>query len=142
MVTIRQLAAIAGVSHMAVWRALRQQPGVGSEVRARILALADAHHYHANRLAEGLLTGDTRTIGLIVESVTWHFYSRLCDGIMNAAFRDRAHIIILSLLSEQLVWRELPLLISQLIEQRVDGIIHCRRSKPRSGEIRAGDVEP
>ena len=88
-----------------------------------MLALADAHHYHANRLAEGLLSGNTRTVGLIIENVAWPFYSRLCNGVMNAAFRNQTHIITLSLQGDKHEWRPLPLLISQLIEQRVDGII-------------------
>ena len=123
MVSIRKLAELAGVSPAAAWRALQNKPGVNPEVRARILALADAHHYHANRLAEGLLSGHTRIIGLIVECVAWHFYSRLCEGVTNAAFQDQVHVITLSMTGKQPALRQLPLLISQLIEQRVDGII-------------------
>ncbi len=123
MVTIRELAEIAGVSHMAVWRTLQQQPGVSPELRARILELADVHHYHTNRLVEGLHSGRTRTIGVIVEHVTWLFYARLCNGVMNAASRDQAHVITLNLKRDDGEWHELPLLISQLIEQRVDGML-------------------
>ena len=129
MVTIRKLAALAGVSHMAVWRTLQQQPGVNPQVRARILALAEAHHYRPNRLVEGLLTGKTRTIGLIVEHLTWCFYSRLCDGVLNAALHDRAHVIILNAITRH-GEGQLSLLIDQLIEQRVDGIIIFSGSMP------------
>ena len=124
MVTIRKLAELAGVSHMTVWNVLHDKPGVSPDMRARIQALADMHHYRPNRLAEGLLSGNTRTIGLIIESVAWHFYSRLCDGIMNAAFQHQAYVIALNLYTgKQSIWRQLPLLVAQLIEQRVDGII-------------------
>ena len=123
MVTIRKLAELAGVSHMAAWRALQNKPGVKPEVRARILALAEAQHYHPNRLAEGLFSGKTRTIGLIIEHVTWYFYSRLCDGVMSAALRDQVHVIILNAATGQGSPSPLPSLINHLIEQRVDGIL-------------------
>ena len=55
MVSIRKLAQLAGVSHMTVWSALHDKPGVSPEVRARILALAEEYHYHPNRLVEGLI---------------------------------------------------------------------------------------
>lgn len=100
MVTIRKLAEIAGVSHMTVWLALHGKPGIRPEVRARVLALAEAQHYHPNRLAEGLLSGHTRTIGLIVEHVAWHFPSRICHGVLNAAFQDEVHVITLGMLDK------------------------------------------
>ena len=121
MVTIRKLAELAGVSHMTVWLALHEKPGIRPEVRARVLALADEYHYHPNRLAAGMFSGHTRTIGLIVEHVTW--YSRLCDGVMSAAFRDQAHVIILNAGQGQGDGGHLPPLIDHLIDQRVDGII-------------------
>ena len=96
MVTIRKLAELAGVSHMTVWLALHEKPGISPEVRARVLALAEAHYYHPNRPAEGMHSGRTRTIGLIVEHLTWYFYSRLCVGVMNAAFHDQVHVMILN----------------------------------------------
>ncbi len=123
MVTIRKLAALAGVSHVSVWLALHNRPGLSPQVRARILALADEYHYHPNRLAEGWLSGKTRTVGLIIEHVTWYFYAQLCDGVMSAAMRDEAHVIILNAMTGRGDASQLPPLIAHLIDQRVDGII-------------------
>ena len=70
------------------------------------------------------MTGKTHTVGLIVENLTWEFMSRICNGVMHAAFRDRVNVITLNFFAEQQRdRRQLPLLIDQLIEQRVDGII-------------------
>ncbi len=123
MVSIRKLAELAGVSHVTVWRALRGKPGVNPQVLERILALAAAHHYHPNRLAEGFFSGKTRTIGLVVENLPSYFYSRMCNGVMEAAFADRVHVITLNMYGINGEPRQLSLLISLLIEQRVDGII-------------------
>ena len=115
-----KIGPVAGVSNTAVWRALHQQPKVSPEVRARIIALANEHHYHPNRLAEGFMTGKTHTVGLIVEHLSWQFDARLCDGVMHAAADDRAHVMIVNVTPGAL---PLSSLISQLIEQRVEGII-------------------
>ena len=131
MVSIRKLAQLAQVSHVTVWNVLHEKPGVHPQLRTRILALADEYHYYPNRLAEGLLSGHTRTIGLIIEHVTWHFYSRLCNGVMHAASRDQAHVITLNSTGEgDANTRDLSSLISQLIEQRVDGIILATGNVP------------
>jgi len=122
MVSIRKLAELAGASHTAVWFALQNKPGVSPEMRARILALAEEYHYRPNRLVEGLITGNTRTIGHITEHSTWYFYSRLCAGIISAAYYDRVHAITINAAIEQ-PRPPVSQFIEQLIEQRVDGII-------------------
>lgn len=43
--TIRELAEIAGVSHMTVSRVFRNHPSVRAETRERILALAKEHDF-------------------------------------------------------------------------------------------------
>jgi len=120
MVSIRKLAELSGVAQVTVWRALHGAPNVRPEVRARVLALAEAHHYRPNRLVEGLITGQTRTIGYIALHLRFHFHARVCDGIINAAHQDQVHVITLN----NLAFDQLPLLVDQLIEQRVDGVIY------------------
>ena len=125
MVTIRRLAELAGVSNMTVWCALHGKPGVSAQVRARILALAETHHYHANRLVEGLISGTTRTIGYVSLGLKVAFYARVCEGAIEAASHDQVHVITFHLQGKGLSELQplLPQLIAQLIEQRVDGII-------------------
>ena len=125
MVTIRKLAQLAGVSHVTVWCALHNQPGVSAEARARILALAEEQHYHPNRLVEGYLSGRTHLIGYISHHFSSSFPARLCEGLIHAASRDRAHILSLNMALGQPLQPQLSPLISQLIEQRVEGIIIC-----------------
>ena len=138
MVSIRKLAQLAGVSNTAVWRALHQQPKVSPEVRARIIALANEHHYHPNRLAEGFMTGKTHTVGLIVEHLSWQFDARLCDGVMHAAADDRAHVMIVNVTPGALPLSSLD----QPVDRAACRRHHHRRWPPRHfGEIGTGDVE-
>ena len=126
MVSIRKLAELAGVSHIAVWYALHNKPGVNPEARARILALAEELHYHPNRLVGGLISGQSRTIGYITEDSRWYFCAQVGAGIIHAAYRDQVNVITLNSapVNSELAERiPLAALVSQLIEQRVDGII-------------------
>jgi len=123
MISLRKLAELAGVSHLSVWRALHNRPGINPQVRAQILALAEQHHYHVNRLAEGLFTGNTRTIGHITPTLKWGFHARVAEGVAQAAVRAQDHCIIMPLYNDNSHRHTIATAISQLIEQRVDGIV-------------------
>lgn len=135
MVSIRKIAGLAGVSHVAVWRAMRGKPGVNPALRERILALAAAHHCRSPRQTEESVPGKTRTIGLIIENVASHFYSRVCHGVMDAAFQDQVYVMTLNMVGVNGEPRQLPLLVAQLIEQRVTGIVIATGKVPVSAKV-------
>lgn len=62
---IRELAEMAGTSHMTVSRALNGSPRIAVETRERILQLARDHGYRINAGAKGLATGILETIGML-----------------------------------------------------------------------------
>lgn len=71
--TIRELAAIAGVSRTSISRALNNAPGVSEETRDRVLMLAKKHGYNANPMVTALMSDvrrrrmhENRTIMAIV----------------------------------------------------------------------------
>lgn len=53
---MRQLAALAGVSHVTVSRALRGEPSIPESTRERIRALAEKHGYRTNPLVAALMS--------------------------------------------------------------------------------------
>jgi len=133
MVSVRKLAALAGVSPMTVSRALRDEPGVGQALRARILALAEEYHYHQNRLTHGMMSGATRTLGCILPSMQLSFYSRLLSGILHAAYRAEYHVIVLVTSSDP---ERTRLALHSLIEHRVEGVlIHSEHPSLLSAEL-------
>lgn len=93
MITIRQLAKLAGVSPAAVSMALHDHPRIGAETRRRIQALAATHGYH--RTVHGLAPGLARrgTLGCIVPDVSAPFFSQALAGIIAAAFTAGYQII-------------------------------------------------
>ncbi|HOF88192.1 MAG TPA: LacI family DNA-binding transcriptional regulator [Armatimonadota bacterium] len=120
MPTIRQLAALAGVSHSTVSRALRDDPQIGEATRRRIQALAREYHYQPNRLAQGALSGASRLLGFISGDLSLPFGARLLRGIYDAAYGAGYQVLVTE------TWREMPRLLQAvhtLLAQRVQGML-------------------
>ncbi|MDT0158108.1 LacI family DNA-binding transcriptional regulator [Microbacterium sp. ARD32] len=65
---IRQVASIAGVSHMTVSRVLNDHPNIKPETRRRVLEAIEELDYRPNLVARALATQRSQRIGVIVES--------------------------------------------------------------------------
>jgi LacI family transcriptional regulator len=94
--TYRQIAAEAGVSAMAVHYAIRNQPGVSSDTRKRILASAKKLGYQPNALVAALQTqsrrGKNQQRGNVIAFVTagptedsWRIHQAYFDGAVQRA---------------------------------------------------------
>ncbi len=67
--TIKTIARIAGVSHVAVSKALRDAPDISVQTKARIIQIARDVGYTANVAARNLSTNKSGTIGMIVPAM-------------------------------------------------------------------------
>ncbi|MFJ2369112.1 LacI family DNA-binding transcriptional regulator [Microbacterium sp. NPDC087665] len=65
---IRQVATIAGVSHMTVSRVLNDHPNIKPDTRRRVLEAIEELDYRPNLVARALATQRSRRIGVLVES--------------------------------------------------------------------------
>lgn len=119
-VTLRDIAELTGFSINTVSRALNNKEEVHSDTRAKILAAADKLGYRANRLAKGLRSNKTGTIGVVVTDVANPFFSALVKGIARAA-RDLDYSIILQDSDENYAGEEEA--IQVLLAEQVDGIL-------------------
>ncbi|QBI18351.1 LacI family DNA-binding transcriptional regulator [Egibacter rhizosphaerae] len=59
------VAALAGVSQMTVSRVINERAGVRAETRARVLAAMQELHYRPNAAARVLVTGRSKTLGVV-----------------------------------------------------------------------------
>jgi LacI family transcriptional regulator len=75
--TSHDVARVAGLSQSTVSRALRNDPRVAPETRARVLAAASELGYVPNALARNLVLRTTRTIGMLVTDISNPFYPNL-----------------------------------------------------------------
>lgn len=144
MANMRTIAKLAGVSIFTVSLALRDDPRVRPETRARIKEIADIYHYRPNRMVQAAITGKSSTIGFIMPDVASPFHSRIFRGIMERSFAASYHTLVMETLHDQ---DRVPRCIGALVEQRVEGIlIDANTPIPISSEdyftLRSHDIVP
>lgn len=66
--SMRDVAALAGVSHQTVSRVINGHPSIRESTRLRVRAAMDELHYRPNRAARALVTARSRTIGVLSTS--------------------------------------------------------------------------
>ena len=119
-VTLRDIASLTGFSINTVSRALNNKEEVNTDTRTKILAAAAQFGYRPNRLAKGLRSNKTGTIGIVVADVANPFFSALVKGIARAA-RELDYSIILQDSDENYAAEEEA--IQVLLAEQVDGIL-------------------
>ena len=67
--SIRDVAALAGVSHQTVSRVINDHPGIRPETRERVLEVIAAVHYRPSGVARALATRRSHRIGVVVDAV-------------------------------------------------------------------------
>jgi len=82
---IRQVAALAGVSHMTVSRVLNGSPNIRPETRERVLAIIEEVKYRPNSAARALATKRSNRIGVIVDSAVEYGPNSTLRAIEQAA---------------------------------------------------------
>ena len=85
MVSIKDIARAAHVSHSTVSRALRNSPLVNPETSAIIRKIADEQGYTVSAVARSLVTRRTSTIGVVVTSIANPFVGEIVNGIEEVA---------------------------------------------------------
>jgi len=118
-VNLKYLAGLANVSVSTVSRALRDDPRVKPETREQIKKLAKKLNYVPNQTALSLVTGKTRTIGLVLPNIR-AFMHDVLDGIEEICYQREINILLGVYNNDgEKELNELNL----LLQKRVDGII-------------------
>ncbi len=119
-VSIREVAAKAGVSVGTVSNVLNRPDIVASSTRVRVLAAIKALGFVRNESARQLRAGRSRMIGLVVLDVANPFFTDVARGVENEASQSGLAVIMCN--SDEQVDRENGYL--DLLEQhRVQGIL-------------------
>ena len=119
-VTIKDLARHLNISVATVSRAIRDMPEIKAETRDAVLKLAKEWDYQPNLLATNLVKSRTKTIGVIVPDLAYHFFASVIKGIEEEAI-DRGYSLLLTQTSE-LYERELTN-VQNLSRGQVEGFI-------------------
>jgi LacI family transcriptional regulator len=118
--TIRDVAKLAKVSVATVSRILNDLPGYSEETKATVVKAIEQLGYTPNALARGLVNRKTRTLGMLLPSVSSKFASELLRGIENAAHAASHSVIVCNTNVDGQRTLEYLRVLS---EKRVDGII-------------------
>jgi DNA-binding LacI/PurR family transcriptional regulator len=124
--TIRDVAARAGVSHQTVSRVINENPRVTEATRERVLAAIRELAFVPSPMARGLLSNQTRSIGIVADDISDHFFARVVAGAEAEARRRGYYLMIGSVEPDNDEEGYLRL----MLERRVEGLILARPSKP------------
>ena len=84
MVTVHEVARVAGVSAATVSRFLNGTAKVSDEKRQAIESVIDKLNYKPNVLAQNLKTGSSRTVGVLTQSLVSGYFADALAGIDDA----------------------------------------------------------
>lgn len=119
-VTIKDVAALAGVSLATASRVLSGHPATSSESRARVNAAAEKLDFRPNAQARSLRSTRTNVLGLLVSDVRNPFFADLAHAVEQAAL-EAGYVILLGNANER--EEQQNRFLDTLIDQRVDGVI-------------------
>ncbi|MCL6458321.1 MAG: LacI family transcriptional regulator [Gorillibacterium sp.] len=124
MATIKDVAERVGVSITLVSRTLNNQKGVKPESRAKILQAMRELNYVPNGLARSLVLQKTNTIGIVLDSLSSPFVSKLIKGLeKGVAEFDKEGIYNIIYCSSNGDFQKKLRHLSFLTQGRVDGIL-------------------
>lgn len=119
-VTIREVAARAGVSHQTVSRVINHDRRVRDETRLRVeTAIADLG-FQPNAIAQSMAKGQTRTLACISPNLTDYTFASIIENVEAEARNNDYYVISVSASDEQIFGK----LIKELIgSRRTDGLL-------------------
>jgi LacI family transcriptional regulator len=132
--TIANVAKAAGVSTATAGRVLGGYGYSSEEIRTRVQDAAKELGYRPNRLARGLITGQTQTIGVVAADIGSPYYAAAMRGIADVA-RTAGFGAIITNSDENLELEQEA--VELLLEKQVDGIIVSPADPENSKHLQA-----
>ncbi len=117
--TIRDVAAAAGVSTATVSKYVNGAQRFSPAVEATIKAVIEQLGYRSNPLAQSMITGRTKTIGLSVLDISNPHFTSIVKGANRVALEHGYTLLLVD--TDENPTRERPLL--EALSRRVDGMI-------------------
>ena len=118
--TIRDVAALSGVSIATVTRTFQGSPRVRPETSARVRESARALDYRPDSIARTLVTGTSHTIGMLIPSLVEPYWAEIADAIER---RAAAHHYSVLLASSRRSLQQQQQMLEMFFDKRVDGVI-------------------
>ena len=125
--TIKDVAAMAGVSKTTVSHVINETRYVEEDTRQKVLQAIDELQYRPNAAARSLTTKQTRTIGMLISDSSNPFFGEILHSV-EEVLRPQNYALMICNTNETLEYEAHYL--DLLLNQRVDGIIAAATSQP------------
>ena len=120
MVTLKDVARVAGVSASTVSLVINKKRYVEEETKIKVLKAIKELDYHPNILAKSLQTGKSYIIGLIVSDITNPFFPEIVRGVELRSVNKGYDTF---LCNTDYNPKRTAAVVNRLIEKKVDGTI-------------------
>lgn len=121
MSTIMDVAKLAGVSRSTVSRVISGNGAVNEKTRAAVERAIEELNYTPSYFAQGIKTGKTKTIAMMVPDYTNVYYGDMFSGVEDIALQHGYMVMICN--TDKSSTREMAY-TEELLKRKVDGIIY------------------
>ncbi|HCQ58093.1 MAG TPA: hypothetical protein DIU10_09350 [Sulfitobacter sp.] len=127
MVTIKDVAKMAGVSIATVSRTLAEPEKVSEKTRDKVMKAVNSSGYVTNTLARNFRRRRSNTVVVLVPDIANPFFSNIIQGIEKVASRHQYRILLGDTQGDETTERAYADLVSQ---RQADGVICLGRNIP------------
>ena len=141
VITIKEIAKLAGVSRGTVDRALNNRKGISEEVKNKILQIAEEHNYVPNKNARKLKTlEEEKIIGALLSKKSEIYFKRIIQGINSAKnktedSRLRIEIISVDNFDSQAILENLEYFKQKKVDGLLTAVMHSEEIAAKMDEI-------
>jgi LacI family transcriptional regulator len=118
--TMKDVAALAGVTPATVSRVLSDFPAISEATRSKVRQACEELNYVPDLAARGLSGHTTHTIGLIIPDVSNPYFSGLAEAIEQTAYDSGYRLVLTNSLRNP--DHELQV-VNSVLAQQVDGVL-------------------
>lgn len=129
VVTLKDVAQHAGVSPRTVSNVVNDWPYISAEVRTKVQESIKTLGYRPNQMARSLITGQSKTIGVLIPDIINPFFNLAIRGCEDALYQQHYNLFLCS--TSEDVERE-KYYLDLLMSRGVDGIILWSTQIPRT----------
>ena len=116
---IREIAKRAHVSTATVSRTINHNPSVQPQLAKRVLKVIKELGYFPNTQARALVSGRSRTFGLIVSEMTNPFFPEIVHVFEDIAVQNNYEILLTSTVHDP---ERMKISVRRMLEHRVEGV--------------------
>lgn len=124
MSTIKDVAALAGVSVTTVSRIINRKGSISEETTQKVKQAMENLNYYPNEVARSLQNKSRHLIGFIVPYIDHPFFSKLAAAVEDACYKKGYKLLLCTSWSSEKKEKEV---LSMLRANQVDGILICSR---------------